>query len=315
MNANRIDTHHHVVPPFYRDWLREHGITAGGKEIPEWDAQAALDFLDDQQIATAIMSVSTPGVEPAPDLRTGRSLARRLNEFCATVVADHPGRFGFFATLPLPDVPGAIAEAAYALDELGADGVVLLANCKGTYLGAPAFEPLMEQLDRRGAVVFVHPSALPAEPVPGIPSYTVDFLLDTTRAALNLARNGCLDRYANLKVILSHAGGFLPFAAHRMALVASGSEHDQQAGLDTLRKFWFDTALSSTPTALPSLLAFADPDRITFGSDWPFAPAERSAMFTRQLDRYVAIDHQRVNRGNAETLFPRLAQRVDSGLR
>ncbi|WP_459548588.1 amidohydrolase family protein [Nocardia sp. X0981] len=301
----RIDTHQHIVPPRYRSWLLDKGLTAGGRAVPEWSAPAAIELMDNNAIDTAIVSVSTPGVEPAETLSEGRALARELNEFTAAVVADHPGRFGFFATLTLPDVDGALTEAEYAFDELGADGVVLLANSKGIYLGDKEFDPLFAELDRRGAVVFVHPSHLPAEPVPGIPPYAVDFLLDTTRAAVNLARSGTMDRYPNLKVILSHAGGFLPYAVQRTAGVASPDGSDED-GLRILRKFYFDTALSGSRYALPSLLAFADPTRITFGSDWPYAPAERATFFTRSLDAYPEIDHTAVDRGNAERLFPRL---------
>ncbi|MGU3586411.1 amidohydrolase family protein [Rhodococcus sp. C26F] len=303
----RIDTHQHIVPPRYRQWLLEKGLTAGGRAIPEWSAENALELMGDNEIDTAIVSVSTPGVEPTVDLSEGRSLARELNEFTAGVVADYPGRFGFFATLTLPDVEGALIETSYALDELGADGVVLLANSKGIYLGDPAFDPLFEELDRRSTVVFVHPSHLPADPVPGLPPYTVDFLLDTTRAAVNLARSGTLDRYPNMKVILSHAGGFLPYAAQRAANVASPHDDGDDDGLRVMRKFYFDTALSSSPYALPSLLAFADPTHITYGSDWPYAPAARSAKFTTSLDDYSDIDHAAVNRGNAELLFPRFS--------
>ncbi|WP_063045512.1 amidohydrolase family protein [Nocardia pseudovaccinii] len=302
----RIDTHQHIVPPRYRSWLLDKGLTAGGRAIPEWTAESALELMGENNIDTAILSVSTPGVEPAVDIAAGRSLARELNEFTASVVQDHRGRFGFFATLTLPDVGGALDEAAYALDELGADGIVLLANSKGTYLGDEAFDPLFDELDRRHAVVFVHPSHLPIEPVPGLPPYAADFLLDTTRAALNLAKNGCMDRYPNLKIILSHAGGFLPYAAQRAANVASPMGTDED-GLRILRKFYFDIALSGSPYTLPSLMAFADPTRITFGSDWPFAPAARSAAFTRSFDAYGDLDHGAIDRDNAETLFPRLA--------
>jgi len=204
---------------------------------------------------------------------------------------------------------GAIAEAAYALDVLKADGVVLLANVHGQYLGDAAFDPLMAALNERGAAVFVHPSHLPGPDVPGIPAFAADFLLDTTRAALNIAKSGALERYPDLKIILSHAGGFVPYAAERMARVIS-PDGQTPGGLARLRKFWFDTALSSSPYALPALLAFADPARITFGSDWPYAPAERSLHFTRLLEDYPLTEAQRhaIDRGNAEALFPRLVQ-------
>ena len=303
---DRIDTHHHLVPPAYAAWLERQGVTAGGLPIPTWSAEGALDLMDAAGIASGIFSVSTPGVHLGDDAEA-RRMARQVNEFAAEVVSRHAGRFGFFATLALPDVEGSIAEAVYAFDALGADGVVLLANVRGTYLGDMTIDPLMAELNRRRAVVFVHPSALPVRPLPGIPPFAADFLLDTTRAAINMARAGWLERFPDLKIILSHAGGFVPFAAERIARACSpgGSTED---GIARLRRYWFDTALSSSPYALPSLLAFADPTHITFGSDWPYAPKERSLHFARLLDQYPLDDAQRraIDRGNALRLFPRL---------
>ncbi|MEJ8810497.1 amidohydrolase family protein [Variovorax ureilyticus] len=304
-NRRRIDTHQHMVPPDYAAWLDRHGVLAGGLPIPTWSAEGALDLMESAGIATGILSVSTPGVHLG-DHAEARSMARAVNEFAADVVRRHPGRFGFFATLTLPDVDGALAEAAHALDVLGADGVVLLTNVRGTYLGDASIEPLMEELDRRKAVVFVHPSELPAPPVPGIPPFAADFLLDTTRAAINMARRGWLDRYPDLKIILSHGGGFIPYAAERVARICS-PDGDQATGIERLRRFYFDTALSSSAYALPSLLAFADPGRIGFGSDWPYAPKERSLHFARLLDAFEMPDAMRaaIDRGNMERLFPR----------
>ncbi|MGB3067458.1 MAG: amidohydrolase family protein [Ottowia sp.] len=305
--AHRIDTHQHVVPPHYAAWLARKGLNAGGRAIPEWRAESALELMEKARIATAILSVSTPGVHLGDGMEA-REMARSVNEFAAEAARRQPSRFGYFATLTLPDVEGAIAEAAHALDHLGADGVVLLANVGGVYLGDPAWDPLMAELDRRSAVVFVHPSSLPTPPVPGIAPFVADFLLDTTRAAINLARVQTFERFPNLKIILSHAGGFLPFAAERVARACSDDGENIAEGLARLRQFHFDVALSSSPYALPALLAFADPMRITYGSDWPFAPAARSLHFARLLDEYTLTAEQRaaIDRNNALKLFPRL---------
>lgn len=304
---HRIDTHQHIVPPDYAGWLARKGLNAGGRAIPPWTEDSALALMAQTRTATAILSVSTPGVHLGDD-GEAREMARAVNEFAAAVVRRQPERFGFFATLTLPDVEAAVAEAAHALDHLGADGVVLLANVGGVYLGDPAWDPLMAELDRRAAVVFVHPSSLPAPPVPGIAPFVADFLLDTTRAAINLARQRTFERFPRLRIILSHAGGFVPFAAERMARACSDDGENIAEGLARLRRFHFDLALSSSPYALPSLLAFADPARILFGSDWPFAPAARSQHFARLLDEYPLPPAQRlaIDRGNALALFPRL---------
>jgi predicted TIM-barrel fold metal-dependent hydrolase len=313
MSAHRrIDVHQHVVPPAYAAWLRSKGVhDAGGRPLPEWSVEAALRVMETHDIATAVLSVSTPGVRldaARRDDAEARAMARTVNEFAGTVVRDHPDRFGFFATLTLPDVDGALEEVAHAFDVLGASGVILLANTHGRYLGEPDDDPLLAELDRRHAVVFVHPSTLPGPPVPGVPPFAADFLLDTTRAAYRLVQSGAVRRHANLKIILAHAGGFLPYASHRLmaALLAEGGRSPVEL-LEDLRSFYFDTALSGSPAALPSLLAFAKPGRVLFGSDWPYAPTPAVAYFTGQLDAYEPLDasgHAAVDRGNAQALFP-----------
>jgi predicted TIM-barrel fold metal-dependent hydrolase len=309
----RIDVHQHIVPPTYAAWLHAKGASdAAGRALPDWSAEGALAVMEQHDIATAILSVSTPGVRLDPGPRgadEARAKAREVNEFSARVVRDHPGRFGFFATLTLPDVDGALAELAYAFDVLGAAGVILLANTHGRYLGDPADEPVLAELDRRRAVVLVHPSVLPGPAVPGVPPFAADFLLDTTRAAYRLVQGGAVRRHPNLKIILSHAGGFLPYASHRLmaALLAEGGRSPVEI-LDDLQSFYFDTALSGSPAALPSLLAFAKPGHVLFGSDWPFAPAPAVAYFTGQLDAYAALDadgHAAIDRVNAAALFPK----------
>jgi 6-methylsalicylate decarboxylase len=307
-NGGRIDTHQHIVPPEYRDWLVSRGVQAGGLPIPKWSRQAALDLMGLAGIGTAILSVSTPGVHLGDDAQA-RTWASKVNEYAASVAGDDPDSFGFFATLTLPDVDGALAEAAYALDELGADGVILLANVAGVYLGDPAFEPLFAELGRRGAVVFVHPNQLSAPAVPGIPPFAADFLLDTTRAALKIASSGTLTRYPDLKIILAHAGGFLPYVADRVAPFAT-TPMDAATGRAALREFYFDVALSSGPSALPSLLNFADPSRITYGSDFPYAPQQAVTGFRDSYERYPLDPSMRaaIDRDNAEALFPRFAK-------
>jgi predicted TIM-barrel fold metal-dependent hydrolase len=316
MAQRRIDVHHHAVPAPYAEWLRTKGIAdAGGRALPAWSPEESLRPMDEQGIATAILSVSAPGVHLEPGghgAAEARSTARRMNELLARVAQDHPGRLGFFATLTLPDVDGALEEARYAFDTLGADGVILLANTHGRYLGAPEDEPLLAELNRRRAVVFVHPRELPGAPVEGIPPFAADFLLDTTRAAYRLVHSGAVARHSDLRIILSHAGGFVPYASHRLAMgITATTQRSPFEVLDDFRRFYFDTALSGSPAALPSLLAFAAPGHVLYGSDFPFAPDVAVGYFTSQLDAYDALDaagHDAVDRRNAEALFPRLAR-------
>lgn len=305
---SRIDTHSHVVPPEYGEWLRRKGLAAGGLPIPSWNPETTLELMDRHGIAVAVLSVSTPGVHLGDDAEA-RTMARDVNDYAAQMVRDHPDRFGFFATLPLPDVDGALAELERVVDTLGADGVVLLANHGGVYLGDPKFDPIFDELQRRKSITFVHPSLVPGlAPIDGIPPFIADFLLDTTRAAVNLARTGTLERCPDVKILLSHAGGFVPYAAYRLSFAAS-STGDAVHGRSLLQRFYFDIALSSSPTALPSLLAFTSPDHVTFGSDWPYAPEVAIGGMTSLYEAYELDDETReqIDRGTAASLFPRFA--------
>src|SRR6516225_361889 len=305
----RIDTHHHAIPSFYRDLLRKANIDkAGGRELPEWSPEASLRTMGELSVATAILSVSTPGTTFLPNPADAAALARDLNEYLATVVTA-PDRFGFFATIPMPHVKESVDEVVRSLDELHADGVLLLANAAGVYLGQDGQDDLFAALDARSAVVFIHPAELPGPTVPGVPPWGTDFLLDTTRAAFLLVRNGIRHRFPNIHFILSHAGGFVPYASHRMALAITAETGRSPAdSLDEFSSFYFDTALSSSAAALPTLLAFAKPGHITFGSDFPFAPVAASKLFAAGVETYPGMDtatRNAIDRTNALALFDR----------
>lgn len=307
----RIDTHHHLIPPAYRAALTRAGIEqAGGRALPDWSTEASLHAMADLNVGTAILSVSTPGTAFLPAAADAAALARDVNDYTASVVAEHPSRFGFFATVPMPHVDHSVTEAEYALDVLHADGIVLLANNAGSYVGQDGQDALWTVLDGRSAVVFVHPGDLPGPAVTGIPPFAADFLLDTTRAAYLLVRNGIRRRYPNIRFVLSHAGGFVPYASHRMAVAITGETGASPADcLDAFSSFYFDTALSSSAAALPTLLSFAQPGHITFGSDWPFAPLAASKLFAAGLETYAPLDDPTataIDQTNALALFPRL---------
>lgn len=306
----RIDTHHHALPPVYRAALKKAGITeAGGRAVPDWDPEASLQAMHDLDVSTAILSVSAPGAAFLPAAADAAALARDINDYISELVLGHRNQFGFFATLPMPHVEESTAESVRALDRLQADGVVLLANNAGTYLGQDGQEELWSALDERSAVVFIHPAALPGPTIPGILAAATDFLLDTTRAAYLLVRNGIRRRYPNIRFILSHAGGFVPYASHRLALsIMSDTGRSPADSLEDFASFYFDTALSSSPSALPTLLAFAAPGHVTFGSDWPFVPVVGGRLFAAGLDNYPMDASVRlgIERTNALALFPRL---------
>lgn len=239
----RIDVHHHIFPPGYVQALRRMEVTeTGGVPLPRWTGDQALAIMDRQGIATAVTSISAPGVSVG-DASLARDLARQCNEFAAELIRAHPGRFGGFAILPLPDVPAALEELNYALDVLHLDGVVLMTNVDGHYLGDPVFEPVLAELNRRRVPTFVHPDSPRTDgpssrkrstilPYPydsillkvnktareHLPSSMVDWPFDTTKAVANLLVSGSLQRFARIPFILSHAGGAVPFLAWRLAL-------------------------------------------------------------------------------------------------
>lgn len=307
----RIDTHHHMIPSDYRKALEKAGIgDAGGRALPEWSVEGSLQTMAELDVGTAILSVSAPGTTFLPNPADAAALASDVNDYAADITATHQRRLGFFATVPMPHVDEAVAEVVRALDDLKADGVVLLANHAGVYIGDEGQDDLFAALDSRSAVVFIHPAELPGPTAPGVTPWATDFLLDTTRAAYLLVRNGIRTRYPNIRFILSHAGGFVPYASHRMALSITADTGRSWADiLDDFASFYFDTALSSSAAALPTLLAFAKPGHITFGSDWPFGPVAVGKLFAAGLETYPAVDaatRAAIDRTNALALFPRL---------
>jgi predicted TIM-barrel fold metal-dependent hydrolase len=323
---HRIDVHFHSVPKAYAKALAESALGVHIR-IPEWSPDLALKTMDANGIATAITSLSVPGCHLGDDAKA-RSLSRAVNEECAEFVGQNPARFGCFATLPVPDMDGACAEAIHALDVLKLDGIGLLANYEGMYLGDPAFDPLFDILNQRHAVVAIHPNNHPAGSLIKlrVPGFLMEYLFDTTRAAANLVFSGALDRYPNIKFVLSHAGGTLPFISWRLAEISERQlavspfkerfqiplieDHEGHVNRDLifsrLRRFYYDTALAAGPQTLGALRQVADPSRILFGSDWPYCPTEMGGDMVESLDATLtAAEKPAVDRGNALKLFPR----------
>ena len=307
MTGGWIDVHHHLLPPPLVDVMDAAGmVEVAGRELPEWSPQLSLEVMDRQGIDTALLSVSATGVHFCDDAEA-RWLARACNEYGAELVADHPGRFGYFASLPLPDLDGSLAEVEHALDVLGAEGFVLQSsNSDGSYVGDARFDPLMAELDRRAALVFVHP-AIPRTPMPTpIPAFAMEFPFDTTRAAFNLAYSGALERYPHITCILSHAGGTVPYLASRFSLLwlvdPELAERAPQGAVAYLARLYYDTALSANPHALSSLVELVGWDHVVFGSDFPFAPELAAQLSIASLEgdgRFDAESLELVRRRNA----------------
>jgi 6-methylsalicylate decarboxylase len=310
-----IDMHHHMLPDFFwRETNVQHGVV-GGIAPPPWSAAQALSFMDDAEIDVAVTSVSTPGVHVGDDARA-RSLARRCNELAAKLVSERPSRFGGFACLPLPDVDGALIELAYALDVLKLDGVVLFSSAGGIYLGDDRFAPLFQELERRHAVVFVHPTASPDATAHtlGLPDALIDFVADTSRAIAQLHYCNRFARTPNVKYIFSHAGGTIPYLSTRFAVVdemgAIAGQEERGTAADTFRRLYWDTALSWRDPMLHMLRSVVGLDRVVFGSDYPYLRRDIAVRNRKELAQTEALTQpERVALlgETALTLLPRIA--------
>jgi predicted TIM-barrel fold metal-dependent hydrolase len=313
MPTHRIDVHHHILPP---DYVRAVGddrigpLLVAGK-TPEWTPQHSIEAMDRNGIETSITSISAPGLWFG-DVQTTRRLTRECNDYATKMRCDHPGRFGVFASLPLPDVEGSLREIAYALDELKAEGVGLLTNYDGKYPGDASFAPVFDELNRRKGVVYFHPTEAPccAAHSLGVPAATLDFPFDTTKAITSLLFAGTFARCRDIRFIFSHAGGTVPFLAERIARLQVRPEFKASVPdgvMFELKRLFFDTALSANELAFSALLKLVAPDQVLFGSDYPFAPETTMTATVKGLSELglPADVLQAIERTNALKLFNR----------
>jgi predicted TIM-barrel fold metal-dependent hydrolase len=300
----RIDTHAHVHPPAYREAL-------GDAPLPPMTLAALEAAMERHEIDAAVISTGPPGafLGPAAD---GRDLARRANDGLAEIVRGQPHRFAAVASLPLPDIDAALAELDRVYDELSLDGVMLLTNVAGTYLGDPAWEPLFAALNERGAYVFVHPG-LPPHPLPlPHPVWMYEFPFETVRATSNLIYSGTLERHPSIRFQLAHLGGAAPFLAHRIASLADREpERAKQApagALAYLERLYYDTGLTNNAPALAATREVTSLAHIVFGTDWPYAALPESGDPAPHLDVLGAEGRSDVEFANAAALVPRLVK-------
>jgi predicted TIM-barrel fold metal-dependent hydrolase len=307
-NPRRIDIHHHFAPP---EWMAEvKGRPLLNAANLKWTAELSLADMDQGGVAASILSITNPGIWFGDKQKT-RVLARACNEFGAKVVQAHPTRFGLFATLPLPDVGASLNEIAYAYDTLKTDGIGLLTSYDDVWLGNKAFRPVMEELNRRKAVIAVHPTAASCcrSLDYGVAPGSIEYGTDTTRAIIGVAFSGDATRFPEIRFIWSHAGGSLPFLAGRVdggsraATDALPNGFIAQAG-----KFYYDLAGAANKGAVASLLQLVKPSQILFGTDFPpggSAAAEAAAIAS--TDMFDEAGLRAVNRDNAVRLLPRFA--------
>ena len=305
----RIDVHHHVSPPTYI--VASNTNNFGDGLMKGWTPEKTLQDMDNAGIAVAMLSVTTPALnftsgEPA------RKLARECNDYAAKLRADHPGRFGSFAMIPLTDVEGSLHEIAYALDTLKADGIGLMTSYGDKWLGDPLFLPVMEELNRRKAIVYTHPTAANCcvnmvstqEPV------MIEFGTDTTRTIADIVFSGNAQKFRDIRWIFSHAGGTMPFLIERFvrnpvlnpktkAMVPEGT-------LAELKRFYYDTAQTSNKAAMSALSAIIPVSQIVFGTDYPYRTGIDHVKGLRESGVFTDAQLMDIERGNALKLLPRL---------
>lgn len=310
--AHRVDVHHHILPPKYiavaRDRLLSFAPNFAG--VLNWTPAQSLEQMDQFGIRTAMTSLSNPGTWFG-NVAEARTLARMANEYAAEMVRDHPGRFGMLASVSLPDVDGSLREIEYAFDVLNADGIGLLTSYGDKWPGDDAFAPVFEELDRRNATAYFHPTSADccSALIKDVPAPAVEYMFDTTRAITSLLFTGSLSKYRNINFMFSHAGGATAPIVQRIARLATVDKKIAarlpDGPLAEMKRLYFDTATSTGPENLGAILQLVGTDKILFGSDYPFLSVQATLPGLLKFG-FAADDLARIERGNALKLFPRL---------
>ncbi|MDX8141375.1 amidohydrolase family protein [Lentzea sp. BCCO 10_0061] len=306
----RIDAHHHFVPPGY--------VERGGP-LPvfrTWSVQRSLEDMDRAEVDASVLSVTTPVLQVLAEdgNMMSRQLIRRCNDFGAQLVADHPGRFGLFAAIPLTDVEGSLREIEYAFDTLKADGIGLFTSYGNQWLGNAAFDPVFAELNRRKAVVYTHPVAPPwGSAIPQVNIALIEYGTDTTRAIASMIFAGASQRYPDVKMIFSHGGGTIPFLVRRFIREAAGNPALATllpgGFMPELNRFYFDVAQIPSRPALAALREIAPASRMLFGTDFPYLTAAEHVTGIEQSGLFDTWERRAID-ANIASLLPRLAESV-----
>ncbi|PKX97728.1 amidohydrolase family protein [Aspergillus novofumigatus IBT 16806] len=311
MGKGTIDVHHHLIPPRFRELWFANIEKARGLQLPTWSAEGTLEALDECGISTAVISMGHPVHPYVDDIQQVAPICREINEYTANVRDAHPDRIGFFATLPPMDQTDAcIEEMRYSLDQLQADGLVIFSSYAGRYLGHPTFRPVWEEFNQRGAAVLIHPGfegMAPIEEPRILAPPIIDWTHETTRTAVHLITNNIIRDFPNVKIILSHAGGTLPYVVQRAANLCCRLrvvDKTEEEFIEEARVFYIDVAFSGHEPQLRLLKEFAKPGHVLFGSDYPWEKADVMSEQLKATDNIFAEE----TREAALKLFPRLAK-------
>lgn len=309
---HRIDVHHHMFPPFVQERWKKDNIRAAPVAM-RWTLDATLDEMNKGGVATAILSLASGGLNlPRLSADENRKLTRMVNDYGAKLRRDHPGRFGLFAHVPMPDVDGTLKEIEYALDELKADGIALSTSYGNQFLGDPDFRPVMDELQRRRATVYVHPGrpnccdAL----TPQVPGSFTEYPQDTNRTVMSLLFSGTFTRSRDVRWIFSHGGAAVPLLAGRVNALAKIQLKNQAQvlpdGIDfELKRLYYETANAAYAPNIAALLKFAPISQVLFGTDYPYVSVTETADDLSKAG-LSAADLKAIENDNALRLMPRL---------
>ena len=302
-----IDVHHHLSPPPLIEALRRHKV--GERPLFDWTPTRSIEDMDRAGVATSITSIATPGIWFG-DNAEARAVARECNDYAAKLSQQYPGRFGIFASIPLPDVDGALREIEYAFEVLKADGIGVMTSLGDRWLGDARFAPVMEELNRRNAILYTHPTYAYCcrNVLPDVHDSIVELVADTSRAIANILFTGTATRYPNVRFIFSHAGGTIPFTYQRLSLWPGADAKVGQGVVATLQKFYYDTAQVAYPIAMAALTKLVPVSQVLFGTDFPFRTSEDHVKGLQECG-FATSDLDAVLHGNARRVLPSLAAR------
>ena len=311
----RIDVHHHLFPPTLVEALTKANL--GTRPASDWTPQRSIEDMDKAGIAVAMTSITTPGVSFL-DVATARAVARECNEYAAKLRETNKGRFGIFLALPMQDADGALAEIAYGLDTLKADGIAMLTSYGDVWLGHPKFEPIFEELNRRKAIVYTHPTSANCcrNIQPAFPDSIIEWGTDTTRAIAGIVFSGAAHKYRDIKFIFSHAGGTMPFLAERFTLAPQTLLGPEQKKALTaavpegvaaeLQRFYYDTAQATHPAPLTALTKLIPISQILYGTDYPYRRGAENVQGLAAFG-FTPSDLAAIEFGNAARIMPKYA--------
>ncbi|OJJ38001.1 hypothetical protein ASPWEDRAFT_68099 [Aspergillus wentii DTO 134E9] len=289
----RIDTHAHIVPEVWRQWCLKYGLQRpdGMSGIPAWSPESHIASMEENRVTRSILSVTSPGTAFGDTDEICRQITRETNDAIAGVCGQYPDKFGFFASLPLPDVDGSLEEIDYALDTLKADGFALMTNARGHYLGDEKLDAVFAKLNERKAKVFMHPTACchpenPKGPWP-LNKYMapmMEYFFDTSRVVTNLLLSGTVTKYPNITYLVSHCGATLAPLVQRIAAFSGGALPADKIKELFRTRFYFDLAGFPFPDLIHGFLNMAGPDRLLYGSDGPYTPPPMVAKLANVMD-------------------------------